>query len=71
MKGRKLLAILRRSPLNYEVVRQTGSHRKLKAAGRPTVSFAFHDNADIAPGLVRSILCYDIGLDEDEALDLL
>jgi predicted RNA binding protein YcfA (HicA-like mRNA interferase family) len=71
MKARELLAVLTRVPLSYEIVRQRGSHRRLKAAGRPTLTFAFHESATIAPGLVRKILCHDIGLGEDEALKLL
>lgn len=30
-------------PLSYEIVRQRGSHRRLKAAGRPPITFAFHE----------------------------
>jgi predicted RNA binding protein YcfA (HicA-like mRNA interferase family) len=71
MKARELLAVLIREPLSYEIVRQRGSHRRLKAAGRPPITFAFHDGATIAPGMVRKILCRDVGLGEDEALKLL
>jgi predicted RNA binding protein YcfA (HicA-like mRNA interferase family) len=71
MKARELLAVLTREPLNYEIVRQRGSHRRLKAPGRPPITFAFHDGATVAPGLVRKILCRDVGLGEDEALELL
>jgi predicted RNA binding protein YcfA (HicA-like mRNA interferase family) len=71
MKARELLAVLTREPLSYEIVRQRGSHRRLKAPGRPAITFAFHDSATVAPGLVRKILCRDVGLGEDEALKLL
>ena len=71
MKGRELLAVLTREPLSYEIVRQRGSYRRLKAPGRPPITFAFHDRAEVAPGLVRKILCRDVGLGEDEALRLL
>ena len=71
MKARELLAVLTREPLSYEVARQRGSHRRLKALGRPPITFAFHDGATIPPGLVRKILCRDVGLGEDEALKLL
>ena len=67
MRGRDMLAVLLRRPLEYGVVRQNGSHRQLRAAGRPPLTFAFHDNASIPPSLVRKILMSDIGLDEDEA----
>jgi predicted RNA binding protein YcfA (HicA-like mRNA interferase family) len=43
----------------------------LEASGRPTLTFAFHDNATIPAGLVRKILIKDIGLAEDEARKLL
>ncbi|HET6447737.1 MAG TPA: hypothetical protein VFG31_01410 [Conexibacter sp.] len=49
MKARRLLAILIREPLNYRVVRQTGSHRTLRAQGRPRVLFAWHDRAESRP----------------------
>lgn len=71
MKARELLAVLTREPLSYEIVRQRGSHRRLKAQSRPSITFAFHDGATVAPGLVRKILCRDVGLGEDEALKLL
>jgi predicted RNA binding protein YcfA (HicA-like mRNA interferase family) len=57
--------------LGYRVARQTGSHRRLGAPGRPPLTFAFHDNATIPSGLVRKILVRDIGLAEDEARKLL
>jgi predicted RNA binding protein YcfA (HicA-like mRNA interferase family) len=71
MKARELLAVLTREPLGYEIARQRGSHRRLKAPGRPPITFAFHDRAAVPPGLVRKILCRDVGLGEDEALRLL
>ena len=71
MKARELLAVLMREPLNYEIVRQRGSHRRLKAPGRPPLTFAFHDRATVGPGLVRKVLCRDVGLSEAEALKVL
>lgn len=71
LKASALLAVLKREPLGYAVERQHGSHRRLTAHGRPPLTFAFHDGATIAPGLVRKILVKDVGLDVDEALDLL
>jgi predicted RNA binding protein YcfA (HicA-like mRNA interferase family) len=66
MKGRELLGVLMRERLSYEIVRQRGSHRRLKAFGRPPITFAFHDRAEVAPGLVRKIPCRDVGHGEDE-----
>lgn len=71
MRARELLAVLMREPLNYEIARQRGSHRRLKAAGRPSITIAFHDRKTIAPGVVRQILCRQVGLAEDEARKLL
>jgi predicted RNA binding protein YcfA (HicA-like mRNA interferase family) len=71
MKARELLAVLTREPLSYEIARQRGSHRRLTAPAWTPITFAFHDGATIAPGLVRKILCRDVGLGEDEALKLL
>ena len=71
LKTRRLLAILTSEPLNYRIVRQVGSHRRLEAVDRPPLMFAFHDRATIAPGLVRKILVNDVGLSEDDARGLL
>lgn len=71
MKARQLLAILTREPLGYRIVRQKGSHRTLSAPARPTIRFAFHDRRTIPPGVVRDILVKDVGLEEQDALDLL
>jgi predicted RNA binding protein YcfA (HicA-like mRNA interferase family) len=71
IKAKKLLAILERTQLNYRVVRQSGSHRRLESEGRPAFTFAFHDKATIRPALVRKILVKDVGLAEDEARKLL
>lgn len=71
MKTKRLLAALERKPLGYRVARQTGSHRRLEAPGRPSLTFAFHDNATIPSGLVRKILVRDVGLAEGEARKLL
>jgi len=71
MRARELLAVLMREPLNYEIVRQRGSHRRLKAPGRPSITFAFHDRQTIAPGVVRQVLCRQVGLVEADARELL
>jgi predicted RNA binding protein YcfA (HicA-like mRNA interferase family) len=71
MKAKRLLAILEREPLNYRVSRQSGSHRRMTAQGRPALTFAFHDKATVPSGLVRKVLVRDVGLAEDEARKLL
>jgi predicted RNA binding protein YcfA (HicA-like mRNA interferase family) len=71
MKARELLAVLTRPPLGYEIARQRGSHRRLKAPGRPPITFAYHDRATVGPAAVRKVLCRDVGLSEEEARKLL
>lgn len=71
MKAKQLLAVLMREPLGYRIVRQRGSHRTLAAPGRPRILFASHDRHTLPPGRVRKILVDQVGLDEQEALDLL
>jgi predicted RNA binding protein YcfA (HicA-like mRNA interferase family) len=71
MKAKRLLAILERKPLGYRVSRQSGSHRRMEAPGRPPLTFAFHDSATIPSGLVRKVLVKDVGLAENEARKLL
>lgn len=67
MKARALFAVLRREPLGYVVVRQEGSHRPLRAEGRPQLLLAFHDGATVSGSLVRRMLVKDVGLSDDEA----
>lgn len=59
--------------MNYQVDRESGSHKVFKSPtpGRPPLYLAFHDDADIPPGLVRKIMVRDVGLTEADALDLL
>lgn len=64
-----MLAVLQRD-LGYAIVRQEGSHRRLVATGRPSLTFAFHDGESLSPGVVRDILVKQVGLDRDEALRL-
>lgn len=71
LKAPRLLSILRGAPLRYEIVRQSGSHRRLEADGLPPLTFSFHDKATIPGGLVRNILVKQVGLKEDDARRLL
>ena len=71
MRGRELLAHLRRKPLRYRDDpndKGGGSHRKMVSDRYPELLFAFHDGADIAPGLVRKVLVQDVGLTKEQAL---
>jgi predicted RNA binding protein YcfA (HicA-like mRNA interferase family) len=72
MRAPKLLAILRRAPLNYQIVRQEGSHRRLEStSGYPPLGFSWHDGDTIPRGLVRKVLVKDVGLSVEEALTLI
>lgn len=72
MKARDLRRVLERSPLYYRRERQTGSHKTLVSnAGYPALTWAFHDQQTIPPGLVRKILTKDVGLSDEEAIPLL
>jgi predicted RNA binding protein YcfA (HicA-like mRNA interferase family) len=71
LKARRLLSILKARPLEYAIVRQAGSHRRLESRSHPPLTFSFHDNATIPGGQVRTILVKQVGLDEDTARGLL
>jgi predicted RNA binding protein YcfA (HicA-like mRNA interferase family) len=71
VKAKRLLAILERKPLNYRVVRQTGSHRRMRSPRYPPLTIAFHDRATIPPKGVRKTLLDEVGLSENEARKLL
>lgn len=72
LKSSQLLALLQREPLGYEILRQRGSHRRLRSRnGYPDLGFSFHGPVTIPGGLVKKILVGDVGLSEDEARRLL
>lgn len=72
MRWPELRRVLERRPLLYSVHRQAGSHVTFKsAAGYPDLHLAFHDRAELPPGLVRKVLCGDVGLTESGAQALL
>lgn len=71
MKSRRLLRVLTSEPLNYHEVRRSGSHRRLKAEGRPALTWAYHDSRTLSPVEVRRVLVNQVGLAEAEALKLL
>ena len=60
-----------RAPLNYEIVKQKGSHRKLvSSAGYKAFTFSWHDGETLPGGLVREVLVKRVGLEESEAFEL-
>lgn len=67
----KLLRKLER--LGYAVRKPTGSgsHVWLDCDGRPSVRWAYHESrASLAPIEVKRVLCRDVGLSVDEALEV-
>lgn len=71
VKAGKLLRVLLREPLSYEITRQKGSHRTLESPkGYRKLIFAYHEGATVPSGAVRKILVKDVGLDETEARKL-
>ncbi len=72
LKAQKLLRVLLREPLGYEIVSQNGSHRKLESKnGYPNLGFSFHDGVKVPGGAAKKILVKDVRLDENEARELL
>lgn len=67
LKGKKLIKILKRNPLNYEVTRQSGSHKTLESRNYPRLTFSFRDSQEISGGVVSDILIKQVGLSPEEA----
>jgi len=65
MKPGKLLKVL--EALGYEVVRRKGSHKSLRAPGRPALTFSYHGGDEVPSQMVRTILVKQVGLTLDEA----
>lgn len=53
VKASKVLRALLRS--GWGIRRQKGSHRILSKAGKPDVTFAFHDREEIGPRMLSRI----------------
>lgn len=53
VKAKQLLSALLR--IGWQVAWQKGSHRRLKRAGWPNYTFAFHDSEEVGPGLLAQI----------------
>lgn len=71
MRGRELYRHLARQPLGYQedpLRSREGSHKTLVSDTYPVLHLAFHDRAEIPPGLVRKIFTCDVGLSTVDAL---
>jgi predicted RNA binding protein YcfA (HicA-like mRNA interferase family) len=71
MKSRKFLALLFREPLNYYIVSQRGSHRKLKSKSYPTIQYSFHNSRELSGIEIKKILITVIGLSLEQGLELI
>lgn len=69
LKAQHVMRLLR--SIGYQEVRRRGSHRTLKAAGRRTIHFAWHDGRDVRPRYLRDMLVEDAGLSDEEIASLL
>ena len=65
LKPREIAKILRR--LDFEMVRQKGSHQQFRHADGRATTVPDHRGRDVSPLLLRQI-CKDIGLTTDEFL---
>lgn len=54
LKAPEVIRALRRA--GFEVIRQKGSHMRLRHSDGRVVTVPFHAGKDIAPGLLRKIL---------------
>lgn len=68
LRARRLRTLLQRE-LGYEVVRQKGSHRQMRAPGLQPITFAFSDGDAIGAVMVRRILL-STGISEEKAREV-
>lgn len=67
-----MLRILSRRPLNYEIVRQHGSHRTMRStSGYPQLMFSGHEGDEVGSTRVKKVFTDQVGLSEAEAIRLL
>ena len=57
--------------LGYEEARCKGSHRRMVHKHKPPFTLSCHNGQTIAPGLVKKIMRKDIGLTDQEILEIL
>lgn len=68
LRAEQLISALRKA--GFQVVRQKGSHVRLKHAGGRVVTVSAHSGQDIGRGLLRKIL-RDAGISPEDLLHLL
>jgi len=63
--------LLTSNPLNYGLEKSKGgSHRKLVADGRKSITFCWHDSVEISGYVIRDLLINRALLSEEEAFKL-
>jgi|ERR1039458_731802 predicted RNA binding protein YcfA (HicA-like mRNA interferase family) len=71
MKVRAMLRLLTGDRLGYSIARQKGSHWILYSAkGYGRVLLSDHDGGEMGGNRVRKVLCDQVGLELEEALEL-
>lgn len=71
MKAKELLRLLQKKPLNYTIIRQRGSHKRLKSDVGDTFTFAYHGSEELSGKQVFYILVVQVGLSETFAMEVL
>lgn len=69
MKARQLRRVIDRLGC-VRARKGSGSHQRLSAPGRPSITWAHHDGKSLATGEVHDVLCGQVGLDIEQALAL-
>ena len=63
--------LLTSNPLNYRLEKSKGgSHRKLVADGRKSITFYWHDSGEISGYIIRDLMINRALLSEEEAFKL-
>ena len=71
LKAAVFYRLLTSSPLNYRLEKSKGgSHRKLVADGRKSITFYWHDSVEISGYIIRDLMINRALLSEEEAFKL-
>ena len=66
---KNLIAVVKK--LDFEEVRQSGSHKTFKHKDGRILTIAFHSNKPIPPGLLNKIIKQDLGISREKFSELL
>ena len=71
LKAAIFYRLLTSSPLNYRLEKSKGgSHRKLVADGRKSITFYWHDSVELSGYMIRDLMINRALLSEEEAFKL-